>query len=179
MAEQDNTKQPADEKPTGIVTGPETEAKSFTQADVDRIVADRLSREKVKAQELADKARHEAETAAALKNGEFEKLATDYKSQLDALTPKAEYAERLVETLTAQLDARVKRLPADVAVLDPGGDVLARLTWLDKAEALAAKLTGAAQGTQGNKPAPKPAGQPTEQEAAQRELELKRRFRLS
>ncbi len=132
-----------------------------------------------KAKTDAERVAQAAAEKALADNQQWEQLAKQHKAQLDALTPKAELADRLSEQLTAQIEARVKKLPSEVTALDPGdADIVARLAWLDKAEALAAKLTGAAQGQTGNKPAPKPAGQPTEQEAAQRELELRRRFRL-
>ncbi len=153
--------QPADEKPTGSATGEQSEAKAFTQADVDRIVAERVSREQRKAQEAADKARRDAEEKAALENGEFKKLADTYKAQLDGIAPKADLADKLVEQLTAQIEARIKKLPAEVSALDPGaGDIVVRLAWLDRAEELAAKLVALAQGQTGNKPAPKPQGKP-------------------
>jgi acyl-CoA reductase-like NAD-dependent aldehyde dehydrogenase len=81
--------QPEEQKPE-TVTSPEE--KKFTQADLDRIISERLEREKTKRTE-AEKAAVEKATAEALaKNQEWEKLAKQRQEELDKKT--AELAER-------------------------------------------------------------------------------------
>ena len=48
--------------------------KTFTQADVDRIIKERLQRESTKAENLAQKAREEAEAKALADQGKFKEL---------------------------------------------------------------------------------------------------------
>ena len=54
---------------------PTAEEKRFTQADLDRMIAERLEREKRKRDEDAAKAKAQAEADAAIKNAEWQKLA--------------------------------------------------------------------------------------------------------
>lgn len=51
------------------------EEKKFSQADVDRIVTERLQREQEKSRKTAEEAKQKAEAEAAAKNGEWQKLA--------------------------------------------------------------------------------------------------------
>lgn len=101
-------KQPTDDAPAqpDTVTPPETggdgpgqqpapEA-AFTQADVDRIVKERLEREKAKAQEREQKAREEAERKAAEEQGKFKEL-------YEATLAKAEQAEQQRKALELQM----------------------------------------------------------------------------
>jgi uncharacterized protein YdaU (DUF1376 family) len=66
----------AQEQATGV------EAR-FTQADVDRMIKERLERERRKAEDSTAKAKADAEAEAAKKNGEYGKLAEQYKAELE------------------------------------------------------------------------------------------------
>lgn len=66
----------APEQPTAGDTQPvaaQTE-RTFTQADVDRIITERLAKEKAKAESMAAKAREDAERKAAEEQGKFREL---------------------------------------------------------------------------------------------------------
>lgn len=66
----------APEQPTAGDTQPvqaHTE-RTFTQADVDRIITERLTKEKAKAESMAAKAREDAERKAAEEQGKFREL---------------------------------------------------------------------------------------------------------
>ena len=84
MTEQIVTKEIAEVKPPETtVTLPETqEEKKFTQADIDRIVKDRLAREKEQAKEAERIALAKAESDALVKNQEWEKLAAQREKEL-------------------------------------------------------------------------------------------------
>jgi DNA repair exonuclease SbcCD ATPase subunit len=92
--------------------------KTFTQAEIDQIVKDRLERERKKHEADAEKARKDAEAAALEKNQEWQKLAEARAKDLETLTkekselePFKEQAEKYKAALEAQL-ARVKeKLP--------------------------------------------------------------------
>ena len=63
-------------------TQPEQGEKRFTQAEVDQVVKERIERERKKAQELASEARKQADADAAVKNGEWQKLAEQREAEL-------------------------------------------------------------------------------------------------
>lgn len=141
--------------------------KTFTQADVDRVVQTRLAQEKEREAKRgeAEKKKHAEETLK--KNNEWQALAEQRQTELDALKPHADRATVLVARMNEQIASEIKDWPAEVTALDPGSDNLeARLNWLDKARPLAAKLAvppkppstqaGAGSGT-GSTSAPKPA----------------------
>ena len=66
----------APEQPTAGDTQPVTAQaeRTFTQADVDRIITERLTKEKAKAESMATKAREDAERKAAEEQGKFREL---------------------------------------------------------------------------------------------------------
>lgn len=75
--------------PTGDATGQEQKAEvtastTFTQADVDRIVAERLQRAERKAQEQAQKAAQEAERKAAEEQGKWKELYEKTQAEINA-----------------------------------------------------------------------------------------------
>jgi hypothetical protein len=62
---------------------PETkEGRTFTQAELDKIIAERLERESKKRKEAEAKAREEAERDTLAKNQEWEKLAKKHEAEL-------------------------------------------------------------------------------------------------
>jgi seryl-tRNA synthetase len=91
-----------------------------------------------------EKARKETE-ARAKAQGEWEKLATDKDTELTALKPQLQTAqERLAayeQLMTDEIKERMKALPDEIKAMKPDGDVLQQRTWLQKAEAAAAKLS--------------------------------------
>lgn len=66
----------APEQPTAGDTqpAPAQVERTFTQADVDRIITERLTKEKAKAESMATKAREDAERKAAEEQGKFREL---------------------------------------------------------------------------------------------------------
>lgn len=113
--------------------------KTFTQADIDRIVQQRVAEEH-------DRAKRKADEEAAAKKGEWEKVATDRKAKIDELTPKAKAADRYAERLGKLVDDETATWPDEVKALDPGTNNLeARLDWLEKSRPLAKKLKDVAE----------------------------------
>ncbi len=98
--------------PTGNDPAPTGADRTFTQADVDRIVQDRLAREKVRRDEEAEKARREAEAQAAAKNQEWEKLAKQRETEL--ATAQQELAKRDLADLKRKI-AKEAGLSEDLA----------------------------------------------------------------
>ncbi len=134
---------PATEPPTG--NDPEkTENKQFNQADVDRIVQERLERAQRKAQTEAEKARKEAEEKTLHEQGEFKTLAeqraaeiADLKSQVEGSKAHIATVERLTSVLKSRLEVDKKNLPDSVQTLLNKLDVADQMEWIAaNAEAL-------------------------------------------
>ena len=96
----------ADETPTADGGQPATvadgespnngEQRTFTQADLDRIVTERLAKEKQRSEAATAKARADAERKAAEEQGEWKKLAEQYKSEAEAERQRATAASLAV-----------------------------------------------------------------------------------
>jgi len=150
--------------------------RTFSQADVDRIVAERLARAQQKAQADADKARQEAEQRALAEQGEYKTLAEQRAAKLAELEPKAGQVERYERALKAQVDHLRKDLPDHITALLDKMDPAEQLEYLaanrDKLVATPPPANPAPNinGGGGHTPA---GGDPKEREA-----ELRQRFRL-
>lgn len=142
---------------------PETESKdsgkAFSQADVDRIVQDRLERERAKAEkerEKAEKAADEKRLAeqqkwqelAAKRQGDIEAL----EAQIDDLKTEAAKVQKYAKALEGYRDALIESVPDPVKELLKGMDIADQLSWLS---ANANTLNGRAPGFP---QMPKPAG---------------------
>jgi hypothetical protein len=82
--------------PDPTVTPPEPKGgsgKTFSQEDVDRIVSERLAREKAKSEEAEKHAREKAEADALAKNQEWQKLAEQRAKEVDELKAKTAQME--------------------------------------------------------------------------------------
>lgn len=87
----------------GTETTPATQ--TFTQADVDRIVKERLQRADAKAQTLAAKAKQEAEAAALAEQGKFKELYEKLKADNDAAQQRIKQME--IEALRTTVGGKV------------------------------------------------------------------------
>lgn len=128
------------DKPTPQATQPaqaQTEERKFSQADVDRIVKERLDREKSKADTAAQKAAKDAETKALAEQGEWKKLAEQRAAELADLTGKLKEQDaleadikRLTKALSEQLAAQTKDLPDYLRELLASKDPVEQMAWL-------------------------------------------------
>ena len=108
---------------------PAEEAK-FTQADIERIIAERLDRERKKAEEKAAKAQAEAEAKALEEQKQYKELAEKHAAriaQLEAIEPKAQRHEAALVKL---LEAQRKSIPEHVITLLDKLDVADQLEWI-------------------------------------------------
>lgn len=106
------------------------------------------------AQIEADRKKAEEETLKA--QGQWEKIATEAKSELDTLKPKAEKADQYEAAIKARVDARMKDVPEHIKKLLEGLDPLGAWMWLeenaDKLSPTPAPNTDAGQrGERGNR----------------------------
>jgi hypothetical protein len=107
-----NTEAP---KPENVITesSPETkEAKTFTQAELDKIIAERLERESKKRKDAEAKVREEAERDTLAKNQEWEKLAKKHES--DLLEAQQRLKELELNELRTKAAAKYQ-LPLEIA----------------------------------------------------------------
>lgn len=158
---------------TGNAPGSETQPvpaeksgeKLFTQAELDRLIDERLQRERKKAETQAEKAQREADEKHKIEQGEWQKLAEERKTQLEQLAPKSELADRLSELVAKQLDTEIATWPDSVRAImpKPESSLLERLEWAERTRPLAQELIAAKtpngtpypaqhSGTGGNKP---------------------------
>lgn len=66
-----------------------TEQKTFTQAELDKIIADRLAREQKKRDEAVQKEREEAERKRLEEQEQYKELADQYRQELEAIKADA------------------------------------------------------------------------------------------
>lgn len=99
-----------DAQATGAEPGQQTEApRTFSQADLDRIVAERLERAERKAAEKAEKARADAEAKALKEQGEYQKLFEKAQAELE----QERQARKAAELAGMRRDVAAKhQLPA-------------------------------------------------------------------
>jgi hypothetical protein len=85
--------------------------KTFTQAEVDNILKDRLARQKAAVEGAAQKAKEQADREAAEKQGEFEKLYKDTLTKFEQAEARARAAE--LASIKARVGAKLS-LPAEL-----------------------------------------------------------------
>ena len=123
------------------------EEKTFSQAELDQIVKDRLERERKKTEAETEKARKAAEEDALKKNQEWQKLAetrvdeiTTLTKERDELAPFKDQAERYKTALDGILAEQKKKLPKHLLILIDKMDPVDAMTYItENAEALGAK----------------------------------------
>jgi Arc/MetJ family transcription regulator len=86
-----------------------TAEKTFTQAELDRIVKERLQREHAKAEQMAQKARAEAEAQALSEQGKYKELFEKQQADLQAAAERIKAME--LNTLRRDIATKVG-LPA-------------------------------------------------------------------
>ena len=163
---------PTDDAPGSEEKPPEETAdKSFTQADVDRIVKERLEREREKAAKAEAKAKKEAEMAGLAQQQEWQTLAAKRQEALqemeerlkdhDELQTKLERYEGVLKTY---LQAQLAGVPEHVVDLLRGRDPVDQLEWLTANR----EKFGQPQTPLGSTPPPAPPGRLTDDERRKR-----------
>lgn len=148
-------------------TPPAQQAATFTEADVTRIVKERLEQEKRTSDEKAKKAALQAAADALKESQDFKTLSEKQATAMLELETKLTQAETVTQerdkyksALVEHVKERRKGVPDHIGALLDVLDPLAQMAWLD---ANADKLTTQVGGVP---PTPKPAGN---MDAAQKE----------
>jgi hypothetical protein len=115
----------------------------FTQADLDRVVSERLARERDAEKERTRKAAEQAKEQERIKAGELQAVAEERAAKLADLEPKVETLTATVETrdklIEKLIEPRIKALSEEFRSLLPDGDIAARVETLIKVEKAAEK----------------------------------------
>jgi hypothetical protein len=147
--------------------------KTFTQADLDRIVKERLADSARRADQKAAADKRAAEEKALADNAEWKTLADQRAAELETTKAQAALVDGYAKRLNALVEDEIALWPDEVKGTDPGPKAVdARLDWLEKMRPLAKKLAslpkapateaGAGNGTPPTTP---PAGQGTQGKA--------------
>ena len=111
--------------------------KKFTQADIDRIVTERLERASKKAEKDAEKLKSEAEEKALAEQKKFETLAekrqtriTELEGEAATLKAEGEKTKRYEAALTKYRDAEAVSVPDHLKPLLEKLDVVEQIEWL-------------------------------------------------
>jgi hypothetical protein len=155
---------------------PKTTDKTFTQADLDRIVKERLADSQRRAEQKAAADKRAAEEKALADNAEWKTLADQRAAELETTKAQAAAATAYAKRLNTMADAEIAGWPDEVKGTDPGAaNVEARLDWLEKMRPLAKRLaalpkapTTEAGAGNGAPPTTPPAAGQQEQAPAQR-----------
>jgi hypothetical protein len=165
MSEQNTTEQAGSEQqtpPTAADKKPGAEQsadKLFTQAELDRIISDRLEREEKKRKSAEEKARKDAEEASLKEREDWQKLAAKREAELAEAGQKLAALDDLqakhdaaVSALVKLLERERKDLPKHILSLLDQLDPVAQLEWLAANKAEAAAKPASPAGT----PQPRP-----------------------
>lgn len=153
----------------------------FTQSDVDRILTERLERERKKSDEKTRKAKEDAEAKALEDQQKFQELAqqrgtkvTELETSVATMATELEAAkataERYEKALTNILAEQLKRVPEHLTSLLAKLDPVEQLKWLTNN---GEKLTS----TNGVPATPKPKGNLTEAEREKAQKDAERYYR--
>ena len=135
--------------------------RTFTQAEVDAILKERLDREQRKSKDAQERAQAQAADAAAKEQGKWRELAEQYE-------PQAKRAGDLDKFIGELLEAELKGIPERVKPVIPQfGDKLDTLRWVQAAKSAGLLAAPQAPNTDAREAA-RP-GQTTMSEAEKRE----------
>lgn len=165
---------PATETPTGAPQAPNGgEGRTFSQADVDRIVAERLERQRAQFKAQQERAAEEAKAQALKEQGEYRQLYETAAAKLAEAEQGAAHAARYEAALKRLLATQREGLPEHILPLLDAMDPADQLAYLAEhgaklrpapaAEPPAA--TPPARGTPGGQRASRPAPAPASPEA--------------
>lgn len=118
-------------------TEPVKTEKTFTQAELEAIVKDRLDRAQRKAAEQADKARQDAEAKALAEQGEFKTLAEQRAARIAELEQATEAGkatgkalERYQAAVQAMIAPQLAGLPDAIQARIKALDPIEQLEWI-------------------------------------------------
>jgi hypothetical protein len=150
----------------------QTDGKTFTQADLDRIVADRLARQKSQYESQQQKVKQEAEDQKLAEEKRFQELAEQRQKELDAIKPKADQAESYEKLVNDLLEEQRKDLPKHIVTLLNKLSPADQVAYLKENKAEIVKQSTSHDITAGNRNAGKPTAA---EQLEQKKLELSKR----
>lgn len=138
---EDGNTSPEDSTEDTTTAEAKNDGPTFTQEDVDRIVSERLKREKAQAAEQAQKAAKAAQDKALEEQQEFKQLAESRAADLEQANTKIETQQATIEatqteleeyksTVLSIIEEQRKSLPDGVATLLDKLTPLEQMAWL-------------------------------------------------
>ena len=126
-----------DDDPDGGDSAEGEGGKTFTQAELDKIIADRLKRQEAKIRKDLEKKSKEREAEELEASQEWQTLAQkrqaqiqDLENRVAELEPLAERVEKYEAALTGYRDELLKGVPEHIQELLADKDIADQLTWL-------------------------------------------------
>lgn len=161
---QTDTEAGASGAPNGVQSSSTQSEKTFSQAELEAIIEQRLTRERSKAQAAADKAKAEADQKALIEQGEWKTLAEQRAARVAELEPLSTQVEQLKsdakkyrDAIAKYADAAKANVPENVRALLDRLDPIDQLDWIaTNAASLTPESKAQPIGTPQNKQAPKP-----------------------
>jgi len=138
------------------VPNPGDKIVTMTQAELDRIITDRLARQKDGFDKITKDAADADALAKAKLDGKKDEVITAHETSIATLKPKADAADRYAVRINALIDSEVASWPPAVKKLDPDiADAEVRMTWVENSRDLAKQLLASSA------PPPTQFGQPS------------------
>jgi hypothetical protein len=118
--------------------------RTFTQAELEAAIKERLERQKRASDADQERIRKEAEARALADQGEYKKLAETAQAELATVRPAADRAATLEALIAQHIESILPTLPAALRELLPADlPVESRYAWVIKAQAQAATFAAA------------------------------------
>lgn len=159
--------QPADagnQTITAPAAGSVDDLPKWAQQTIADLRKENANHREAKQQAAAEAAKAEEKRLEAERK--FEELAAQRQQRIAELEPIADRYNALAARLTADLEAEIAKLPAEIQAMRPdAADLDSLIDWTEKARSLSAKMQ-AAQAT-GAGPLPRPANQAAKPAASQ------------
>ncbi len=130
MSDNETTTQQTDTAPAA--TAANSKDRTFTNAEVEQIIKDRLDRQKRANDTAAVKAAEEARIKALAENNEWQKVAVEREAELNAAQQKLGELSRYEQALAAQLEREKVGLPQYILDLLSEKNVVDQLEYLAK-----------------------------------------------
>ena len=162
---QTDTEAGASGAPNGAQSSSASTDKTFTQAELEAIIEQRLTRAQNKAKAEADKAKAEADARALVEQGEWKTLAEQRAARVAELEPLSVQLEqsksdtkKYRNTISKFADAAKANVPESVRALLDKLDPIDQLEWISSNAASLSTEKPAPIGTPQNKQPAKPQG---------------------
>jgi len=132
MSDRTQGAQPATTAPAGTPDEQPTDEPKFTQAQIDKLIQDRLERQRRALETKRIEEQQQAETQQLEDKREFEKLAQQRAKEIDQLKPRAGLAESYEKGVSRLMAKATESLPSNIQTLLNKLSLPDQLDWLSE-----------------------------------------------